>query len=126
MKHFNTLFLIACLISATFVSCNKKEVEEKETLSVDRTELILMQKDESADFNISSSGEWHIDAEGLEGYYGPNMGDVKDFTIAPVTGNGNTKVSVTLKNEVTESYDIDITITGKKEQLTVKLKAVAN
>ncbi|MDR1168078.1 MAG: hypothetical protein LBK53_04195 [Heliobacteriaceae bacterium] len=126
MKHFNTLFLIACLISATFVSCNKKEVEEKEPLSVDRTELILMQKDGSADFNISSSGEWHIDAEGLEGYYGPNMGDVKDFTIAPVTGNGNTKVSVTLKNEVTESYDIDITITGKKEQLTVKLKAVAN
>ncbi|MDR1169475.1 MAG: hypothetical protein LBK97_01410 [Prevotellaceae bacterium] len=125
MYLFGKILSVATLFFF-FTSCNKKEIEEKETLSVDKTELIFMQKDESTDFNISSSGEWHIDAEGLEGYYGTNMGDVKDFTIAPVTGNGNTKISVTLKNEVPESYDIDLTITGKKEQLTVKLKAIAN
>jgi hypothetical protein len=118
-KLLSFVVLFFCL-----TSCKDKKEVEKETISVDKVELIFKQKGENANFNILSNGEWHIDAEGLEGYYGPNMGDVKDFTIAPVTGKGNTQISVTLNNEVTENYDIDLTVAGKDKQIIVKLKVV--
>jgi hypothetical protein len=70
--------------------------------------------------------EWHLEAEGLERYFGGNMADVKDFTVDPASGKGKTNVVITLRNELTGSYATDLKVVGKNNQVTVKLNAVAN
>jgi hypothetical protein len=70
--------------------------------------------------------EWHLEADGLEHYFGPNMADVRDFTVEPASGKGKTKVSVTLNNELTENYVVDLKVVGKNNQAVVKLNAGAN
>lgn len=113
--------LVVTIATFLLMGCDKKE-----EASVDKIELIFTQKEESKEFNISCTGEWHIEADGMEPYLGPNMADVKDFTFAPISGKGNAKVSVTLNNEIIESYDIELKIVGESNQVVVKLKAVAN
>jgi hypothetical protein len=70
--------------------------------------------------------EWHLEAEGLSVYYGVNMADVRDFTIAPVSGKGNIKVTVTLKAEQIENYVVDLKVISGNDTAIVKLKANAN
>ncbi|MDR0681866.1 MAG: hypothetical protein LBG15_08490 [Dysgonamonadaceae bacterium] len=119
--------MLMAILSFALVSCNKeKTVEKLEEISVDQSELTFTQKDESKELNVSYTGEWHFEATGLEGYYGPNKADVKDFTIEPASGKENTKVTVTLKNDLTESYDVDLKVVTESSSVTVKLKAVAN
>ncbi|MDR3266413.1 MAG: hypothetical protein LBT24_02460 [Tannerella sp.] len=123
------LVTVICLLLA---GCEKKEEVEKvsddEKMSVDKTELTFTQKGENKEFNVSCDGteEWHLEADGLERYIGPNMADVKDFTIEPVSGMGKTKVSVTLNSELTGSYVVDLKVVGKNNQEVVKLKANVN
>jgi hypothetical protein len=119
--------MLITVLSFVLVSCNKKkDIEKLEEISVDQSELTFTQKDESKDLNVLYTGEWHFEATGLEGYYGPNKADVKDFTIEPASGKGNTKVTVTLKNDLTESYDVALKVVTESSNITVKLKAVAD
>lgn len=109
---------------------NRENIEQisDEKVSVDKTELVFTEKDESIGFNIlcDETAEWHLEADGLSVYYGPNMADIKDFTVEPVSGKGNIKVSVTLRNELTESYEVDLRVVGKNSQAAVKLRANTN
>jgi hypothetical protein len=117
---------IVCFLCS---SCSKDEGVEKITddkVSVDKTELNFSQKDENQVFSLFCMDEWHLEAEGLSVYYGPNMADVRDFTIAPISGKGNIKVTVTLNAEQTESYVVDLKVVGKNSQAIVKLKTNAN
>jgi hypothetical protein len=110
------------------IGCSKDKDSERvdEIINVDQSELTFTQKGESKDFSISCTSEWHFEATGLEGYYGPNMADVKDFTLEPASGKGTTKVTVTLKNELTESYDVALKVVTANNNIIVKLKAVVN
>jgi hypothetical protein len=120
---------IIAVVCFLLTSCDKNENVEQMTndkVSVDKTELAFTQKDENKVFNLSCMDEWHLEADGLSVYYGTNMADVKDFTIEPVAGKGNIKITVTLKNELTESYIADLKVVGKSNQVIVKLKAAAN
>jgi hypothetical protein len=109
-------------------SCNDKKdkTDEKGSLRVDTNELTFTQKDESQDFNILVKGEWYVEAEGLQIYYGANAGDIRDFTITPINGIGDAKIAVTL-NEVSENYEVKLTIVEKdkenKEMVTLKVAA---
>ncbi|MDR1603155.1 MAG: hypothetical protein LBS42_12120, partial [Tannerella sp.] len=78
------IIAVVCFLPA---SCSKNE-----ELSVDKTELTFTQKDENKEFTVSCNGmdEWHLEAEGLERYFGGNMADVKDFTVDPASGKGKT------------------------------------
>ena len=118
------VFTVVCFFLS--VSCNKNENSE-EKLRVDKTELAFIQKDESKNFYIfiNDTEEWHLEADGLEHYIGPNMADVRDFTIEPVSGKGKTKISVTLKNEPAESSIADLKVVGKNNHVIVKLRANA-
>jgi hypothetical protein len=117
--------VILCFV---VISCSKDKDTERvdEKIDVDQSELTFTQKGESKDFNVFCTNEWHFEATGLEGYYGPNMADVKDFTIEPASGTGNTKVTVTLKNDLTESYDVPLKIVTENNHIILKLKAVAS
>jgi hypothetical protein len=120
-----TLLLVIGIFSVVFTSCDKEDKPEDIKIGVDETELSFTQKEEIKEFNISYPDEWHLEAEGLELYICPDMADVKDFTVAPVWGKGNAKVSVTLRNEITESYAIDLKVVGGNDTVVVKLKANA-
>jgi hypothetical protein len=118
------IIAILCFIP---VGCKDEDTEKTkvEEISVDQSDLTFSQKGESSEFTVSCIGEWRFEATGLEGYYGPNIADVKDFTIEPASGKGNTKVKVTLKNELTESYDVALKVVTENNQVIVKLKAIA-
>ncbi|MDR2384967.1 MAG: hypothetical protein LBD80_04815, partial [Tannerella sp.] len=130
MKKINYLtrgLMLITILSFVLISCNKEEdVEQLEEINVDQSELTFTQNGESKEFTVLYTGEWYFEATGLEGYYGPNEATVKDFTIAPASGKGNTKATVTLKNDLTENYDVDLKVVTANDTLIIKLKAVAN
>jgi hypothetical protein len=131
MYYLTGGLVVVTVVCFLLVSCNKNEDIEKaddEKLSVDKTELSFMQKDESKNFYVSidDTKEWYLEADGLERYFGPNMADVRDFTIEPVSGKGKTEISVTLRNEPAESYIVDLKIVETNNQVIVKLRANAN
>jgi hypothetical protein len=100
--------------------CNLEEI------NVEQPELTFTQNGESKKFSVIYTGKWRLEATGLERYYGPDKADVRDFTVEPVSGKGNTQVTVTLKNDLTESYDVALKVVTENSHLTIKLKAVAN
>jgi hypothetical protein len=120
--------LFMTLLCFILVGCKKDEDSEKikiDEINIDQSELTFTQKNESGDFTVSCTGEWHVEATGLEGYFGLNIAGVKDFTIDPASGKGNTKVTVTLENELTESYDVPLKVITENNQVIIKLKAIA-
>ena len=124
-KIYLTIRLLAVsMLCVLITSCSKEPVPDNSMISVEKTELVFSQKGESKEFDILYPNEWSIEAEGLEFYYGINMANIKDFTIQPISGKGNTKVVVELKNKVTESYSVDLKIAGKNNHVTIKLNAL--
>jgi hypothetical protein len=83
MKKINylALGLMFTVILCFAVGCSKDKDSKRvdDVIDIDQSELTFTQKGESRDFNISRTSEWHFEATGLEGYYGPNMADVKDL-----------------------------------------------
>lgn len=122
--YFVIGLLAVSALCVLIASCSKEPAPDNSIISVENTELVFSQKNESKEFNISYPGEWSIVAEGLDIYYGVNAANIKDFTIHPISGEGNTKVVVELKAEVTESYSVDLKITGKNNHVIVKLNTV--
>jgi hypothetical protein len=124
---------IIVVMCSLFASCNKNEDIEKvsdKEISVDKTELTFTEKDESKELMIfcDDAEEWHLEAEGLERYIGPNGASVKDFTIVPAWGKGSSKLSITIINKLSESYEITLYVVrnGDNQKTTVRLKSVAN
>ena len=87
----------------------------------------FFQKGQSVDFSISCAGAWRLE-EVIDpnGTSVPIVTDVRDFTVAPVSGNGNAKVTITLKNDLTENYDFPLKVVTATGQVIIKLKASAN
>jgi len=124
------IIVIACFLLA---SCNKNEDIEKvsdKEIRVDKTELTFTQKDETKELMISCNDaeEWHLETEGLERYIGPNGASAKDFTFVPAWGKGSTKLSITMTNNLSESYEIILYVVRNddNQKTTVRLNAVAN
>lgn len=128
MKAMISVFfgIFVALILMLFVCCGNKSESEIEELKVLQTELTYTEKGDSKEFTISYSDEWHMEADGLEGYLGPNRSKVGDFIISPTYGKGNAKITIELSEEITESYSVDLYVVGKNNQVTVKLKAKAS
>ncbi|MDR2466378.1 MAG: hypothetical protein LBD35_03200 [Prevotellaceae bacterium] len=126
MKQYFILMTI-CTFSILFSGCGKKEKTPDDRITVDKTELNFTAGVTSLEFNIETAVEWHVDAAGIEHAFGVDAAIVNDFTVAPSSGTGNAKVTVTLNNrELTESYEIELKIIAGKNTETVKLKAAAN
>ena len=114
--------LILCVFTT---SCGEDHKElDNNMMRVEKTELTFSQIPESKEFNISYPDEWYIEAEGLERYYGIDIASLRDFIIYPTSGKGNAKITIELKNEITENYSIDLKVIGKDTQAVVKIKAL--
>jgi hypothetical protein len=118
--------MVAAVLCFVLAGCSKKdEVKKIDEVTVDQTNLTFTQKGDSGEFNVACTEEWHLDAVGLEVLLGPDIATIKDFSIGPVGGKGNAKITVTLDNDLTESYDVALKIVGKDNTVIVKLKAIA-
>ncbi|MDR3128969.1 MAG: hypothetical protein LBU03_01785 [Tannerellaceae bacterium] len=114
------------LIGLIFISCEKGEKIKSGEISVDKTEMTFTQEKESQEFNISCIGKWALRNEELDHYLGPNMAKLHDFIISPVSGRGNTTVTVTLKRMPSESYEMEMEIVGGDSPVIVKLKTIVD
>jgi hypothetical protein len=103
------------------MSCSKKD-----EITVDKMSFTFTQEGETGEFNISYTGEWHLEATGLSMVYGSNLAILKDFNIMPAAGTGNAKVTVRLENPLTENYEIALKVVGKDNQTVITLKAIAD
>ncbi|MDR1415187.1 MAG: hypothetical protein LBI96_05185 [Odoribacteraceae bacterium] len=105
------------------VACLALACCQKDKLTVDKTELSLSATGVPGVFNVTCNGEWHAEAEGLEWYIGANAAAVRDFVVSPAGGDGNASVTVTLGEEATGVYAVDLHIVAKNKRVTIKLKA---
>ncbi|MDR1221789.1 MAG: BACON domain-containing protein [Tannerella sp.] len=122
-KFTKTLCLAFLFI--VFTDCSKNE--DKYDVSTDRKELQLGSGVREKEFKITSSGEWRIEADGLEYYYGGNAGSTDWCTISPISGTGNATVAVTLKESITASEKTSmLKVIGKNNTESVMLKYSAD
>jgi hypothetical protein len=122
--------VIITVVCFLMTGCDKNEKGSDKDISVDKAELTFTQKDESKELMIfcDDTEEWHLEAEGLERYIGPNGASVKDFSFVPAWGKGNSKLSITVTNNLSENYEIILYIVRNEDnqKAAVKLKAVTN
>ena len=74
-------------------------------------------------FSITASGEWYIEADGLERYLGSDKGSTEWYSVEPIAGNGGVKVTVALiEDSPTAQAAATLKIIGQNDkQITVKI-----
>jgi hypothetical protein len=103
-------------------NCDKNEASESENITVDVKEITLTEISPSKELKITSSGEWHFEAQGLQGGFGVNTGSTDWYTLTPMFGDNNQIVTITLKEGVTTGKTTSLKIVGKNNTETVSLK----
>ncbi len=116
LKLFSLLFLLSISV---LLSCSKEE--KPQILEVDKTELQFPSDAATREFTITTTGNWKIEAIGLEPYIGVSMGVADWYKVEPVSGEGNTKVTVTSK-EGTAGKTATLKIKYDGKEKTVELK----
>jgi flagellar basal body L-ring protein FlgH len=128
MKPVHFIFtktLCLAFMFTVLAGCSKDE--DKYLVSTDLKEIQLSPGKTEATFKINSSGEWRIEADGLEGMYGPNAASTDWYTIAPAGGTGDAIVTVTLKEDITAAERTStLKIIGKNNTESVILKYSAD
>lgn len=116
MKTSKLPFLLLASLLLICLSCSK----EAQTLNLDKTRLIFGVGVDEQEFNISTEGKWKIEAEGLSPYYGANKGDADWYSVTPISGEGNTKVVVTSKEETAgNSATLVIKYDGQEKRVSL-------
>lgn len=119
LKLFSLLFLLWVSI---LLSCSKEE--KPQVLDVNKAELQFPTGASTREFNITTSGDWLIEANGLEFLYGGNMGRADWYTVEPLGGKGDTKVAVTSKEETAgNTATLKIKYDGKEKTVVLKQDA---
>jgi hypothetical protein len=92
-------------------------------LSVDKTELVFTADVTSQIFSITASGEWHIEADGLETSFGSDEGSTDWYSVKPMSGNGGIKVTVELiENIQSTTNTATLKIIGQdNKEITIKI-----
>jgi len=85
-------------LSIILISCSK--VKDSYVVSVDHKELQFSLREKEKELKIISSGEWHIQADGIDYFYGGNAGYTDWYKISPVSGMNNATVVIMLKEEI--------------------------
>jgi hypothetical protein len=116
-----TKALFFVLLSIAFAGCSK----DKEDVSTDIKEIQLSSSTTEASFKITSSGEWYIEADGLDYMYGGNRGSTDWYCITPAGGTGDATVTVTLREGITATEkSTTLKIIGKDNTEFVKLNYI--
>ena len=124
MKPLELSSILFFIFVILLLSCSKEE--EPQILEVDKTELHFPPSTADREFNITTTGEWIIEATGMTRLFGPNKGDASWFTVEPVGGIGNTKVTVTSKEETAGNMaELKIKYVGKEKIVELKQDAAS-
>lgn len=119
MKLLHYSLLLCCLSIPFLSSCGKED--KPQLLDVDKTELQFPTGVAGRTLNIATTGEWRIEAPGLSPYIGINKGDADWYTVEPMWGVDNAKVTVTSK-EGTAGNKAILRIKYDGQEKTVELK----
>ena len=103
------LFFAACLP----VSCSKNDSQK---LEVSKEELMFTVGAATREFTITTTGDWEIEADGLEPYIGGNKGQTNWYTVEPIGGNGNAVITVISKEETAGNISTIRIRYGRKEK----------
>lgn len=101
------------------MSCSKEE--KPQVLDVNKAELQFPAGTATREFTITTTGDWLIEANGLEPVFGGNMGHADWYTVEPLRGKGDSKVTVTSKEE-TAGNTATLKIKYDEKEKTVVLK----
>lgn len=102
-------------------NCDKIEASESEKITVDVKEITLTETSPSKELKVTSSGEWHFEAQGLQGGFGVNTGSTDWYTLTPMFGDNNQIVTISLTEGVTTGKTTLLKIVGKNNSETVSL-----
>lgn len=119
-SSFSILVFGLVLLSTIAAGCSKDK--DNYTISVDVKEITLTTTSQSQELKITSSGEWHFEAQGLQGGFGVNMGSTDWYTLTPMYGDNNQIVTITLKEGVTTDKSTSLKIVGKNNTEKISLK----
>jgi|LSQX01.2.fsa_nt_gb hypothetical protein len=124
MKPLELPSILFFIFVILLLSCSKEE--KPQTLEMDKTELHFPTGTAGCEFNITTTGEWIIEATGMTPLFGPNKGDASWFTVEPVGGTGNAKVTVTSKEETAGNMAaLKIKYDGKEKIVELKQDAAS-
>ena len=112
---------ICFLIVLLLLACSKNENDYYE-VKVDKTTVVLTNEVDSQTFDITSKGDWHIEAKGLQSGYGTIIGTADWYIVDRIWGNGNATVVITLKEKQPEDHSAILTIIGKHNRVNINLK----
>lgn len=119
MKPLKLCSLLFLLSVSVLVSCSKEE--KPQVLDVNKTELQFPAGVSTREFTITTTGDWLIEANGLEPLFGGNMGRADWYTVEPLGGTGDTKVTVTSKEETAgNTATLKIKYDGKEKTVVLK------
>jgi hypothetical protein len=91
-------FMFAAMAAVlTMASCGKDSQDSQ--IEVRPTKLEFAKGVDSKSFDITSNTKWKIEAPGLNVALGANVGESEWYTVEPVFGDGNAKVTVTSKEK---------------------------
>ena len=117
---------ICLLFLLTVIACSKEKNEEKYIVTVDKSEIILAGEADSQTLEIVSTGDWHIEAEGLESYLGATAGSTDWYFIDRIYGVGNATISISFKENNLTNQSTILNIVGKYNRVEVVLKQQEN
>ena len=113
-----TLLFAAMAASLSLTACKK---ETPQTLELDSKKMEFAKGNDTKSFNITSNMKWKIEALGLETAIGANIGEGEWYTVEPVFGEGNAKITITSK-ENSEGGKATLKIKfGNNEEKSVEL-----
>ena len=115
MRRYIKFFVVAAiLVAAGYSSCKKKDKDPEIKASV--TSLNFIAAGETKTFDLTSNVEWTISGHAAASW----------LSVAPPSGSGNVKVSVTAEaNTATSPRNAELTIAvkGKSEKVTITQEA---
>jgi len=114
--------LFISIMTLLLANCDKNEASESKNITVDVKEITFTETSPSKELKVTSSGEWHFEAQGLQGGFGVNTGSTDWYTLTPMFGDNNQIVTITLKEGVTTGKTTSLKIVGKNNTETVSLK----
>jgi hypothetical protein len=112
--------VICFLCIPLFFACSKDD--EYYEVKTDKETIIFTNESNSQMFNITSEGEWHLEAEGLKPYIGAPIGRAEWYEVDKMYGNGNTTVTITLNEVHPENRTATLTVVGNHNKVNLSLK----
>ncbi len=118
IKSVGTVICFLCI--PLFFACSKEDEQDK--VETDKATVVFTDEIDHQPFKVTSKGEWHLEAEGLESGYGTLVGQAEWYEVDRMYGEGNATVTITLNGVQPENRTETLTVVGKHNKVNVSLK----